>query len=193
MHPLDIFSDSPKYFIFQKETNKTNFGGVLTLFFSLIMIFISVLYLLDYNEMNDYSIEYSHIIKNSMDNFPILDSNPDYNPNFTFYIKLFDYNDQELSDNFILYDSNTKEQLNKSESKYNYTIINRRISDFSIGVFYRCIDEYDCSLREEDKSKYGYYLQIYYFTQKIDLQNSPTPFKNDLVWNIINVDFYYST
>jgi hypothetical protein len=151
MHFLDFFSDSPKFFIFQKETNKTNFGGVLTLFFSLIMIFISVLYLLDYNEMNDYSIEYSHIIKNSMDNdFPILDSNPDYNPNFTFYIKLFDYNDQELSDNFILYDSNTKEQLNKSESKYNYTIINRRISDFSIGVFYRCIDEYDCSLREEN-------------------------------------------
>ena len=44
MNSLDIFSDSPRYFIFQKETNKTNFGGVLTLFFSIIMILISFLY-----------------------------------------------------------------------------------------------------------------------------------------------------
>ena len=67
MHPLDFFSESPKYFIFQKEVNKTNFGGVLTLFFGLIMIFISFLCFLDFIDMNSYSIEYSHIMTSNLD------------------------------------------------------------------------------------------------------------------------------
>ena len=34
MHPLDLLSESPRFFIFKKEANKTNFGGVLFLFIS---------------------------------------------------------------------------------------------------------------------------------------------------------------
>ncbi len=76
MHPLDFFSESPKYFIFQKEVNKTNFGGVLTLFFGLIMIFISFLCFLDFIDMNSYSIEYSHIMTSNLDkDIPYLNRN----------------------------------------------------------------------------------------------------------------------
>ena len=190
MHPLDIFSDSPKYFIFQKETNKTNFGGVLTLFFILIMIFISLLYLLDYIDMNNYSIEYSHIITSTLkDNIPIMNSIPENNPNLTFHIELLDSNDNPLSENFILYDSYTMEMLDRKE---NYTIIDRRISDFSIVIFYNCINESSCSLREKDKSYNGYNLRISYTTQKIDLQNEPTPITEDSITNVIQTSFYYN-
>ena len=190
MHPLDIFSDSPKYFIFQKETNKTNFGGVLTLFFSLIMIFISLLYLLDYKDMSNYSIEYSHIITSTLkDNIPIMNSIPENNPNLTFKIELLDSNDNPLSENFILYDSYTYEMLDREK---NYTIIDRRISDFSIVIFYNCGNESKCSLREEDKSYNGYRLKISYETPKIDLQNEPTPFREDSIINVIQTSFYYN-
>ena len=191
MHPLDFFSDSPKYFIFQKEVNKTNFGGVLTLFFSLIMIFISFLYLLDFFDMNSYSIEYSHIMTSNLDkDIPYLNRNPDNNPNITFFIRLLNYKDQDLSENFLLYDANTGELLGRQKN-YTFTIINRRISDFSINIFYKCINEFDCSLREEDKSNFGYKIQINYETQKIDLQNSPTPFTKVSVLNRIEEDFFY--
>ena len=63
MHPLDIFSDSPKFFIFEKEANKTNFGGVLTLFFSIIMTLISILYFLDYIEMDIHILKIPHFFK----------------------------------------------------------------------------------------------------------------------------------
>jgi len=173
MHPLDIFSDSPKFFIFQKDANKTNFGGVLTFFFSLIMIFFSILYLLDYKDMNNYTIEYSHIINSTLNkDIPYWNKNPDYNPNFTFYIRLLNYDNQDLSENFLLYDRKTNQFLDRKD---NFTIIDRRISDFSIDIYYNCTDKINCSLMEEDKSNLGYRMQIKYINKKIDLQNSPTP------------------
>jgi len=189
MHSLDIFSDSPKYFIFQKETNKTNFGGVLTLFFSLIMIFFSILYLLDYLEMDNYSIEYSHIMTSVLDkDIPKWNENPDDNPNITFRIRLLNINHQDLSENFLIQDLNTHQFLDRID---NYTIINSRISDFSIGIFYNCTDKVNCSLREEDKSKFGYTIQIDYKSKKIDLQNSPKPITEDDFWNRIEENFFY--
>ena len=121
MHPLDIFSDSPKYFIFQKEANKTNFGGVLTLIFSLFMISISLLYYLGYLDLDNYSIEYSHIIGNSNnENIPKLNSISELNPNLTFIIELANNQKKPLSERFILYDYTTKEALDR---KKNYAII----------------------------------------------------------------------
>ena len=170
MHSLDIFSDSPKYFIFQKETNKTNFGGVLTLFFSLFMIFISILYYLDYLDLDNYSIEYSHILINSIkENNPKLNNISELNPNLTFVIELGNNLNKPLSERFILYDYTTKEVLDR---KKNYTIINRRVSDFYIGVNYSCSNEPNCSRKEEDISEDGYFLVISIILPDIDLQNN---------------------
>ena len=47
MHPLDIISGSPNLYIFGKESNKTNFGGVLFLIY-LIVINCFYMYLLHY-------------------------------------------------------------------------------------------------------------------------------------------------
>ena len=190
MHPLDIFSDSPKLFIFQKQTNKTNFGGILTLIFSLIMIFISLLYFLDYNDLNDYSIEYSHISNLTLDkDIPNLNSNPDYNPNFTFTLEITNNNGEPLSERFFIYDFAIKRFLDRSK---NYTIINRRISDFHIKILYYCENESNCILKEKDISKYGYKLKISFNTAKIDLQNHPTPIIKDvLITKYLQIPFYF--
>ena len=189
MHPLDIFSDSPHYFIFQKETNKTNFGGVLTLFFSLIIAFISILYFLDYIDLDQYSIEYSHIVNLTLaEDIPKLNSIPDINPNLTFTLGVLDYYNHPLSKSFILYDFATNEILDRENG---YIKINRRISDFHIGIFYNCSLEPNCSRKKEDITDFGYKLHFSFKTHNIDLQNYPSPIKEELINSNIFIPFYY--
>ena len=56
MNSLDFFSISPNLYIFQKEENKTNFGGFLFIIYLIIMFFISLLYILEFftNDKYDY-------------------------------------------------------------------------------------------------------------------------------------------
>lgn len=50
MNFLDFLSESPKLFIFQKEVNKTNFGGFLMLIYLIAMALITVYYIIDYKK-----------------------------------------------------------------------------------------------------------------------------------------------
>jgi hypothetical protein len=59
MNAIDFFNLPPQYSIFQKETNKTQFGGVLFLIYLIVMLFISLAYILDYAVNEKYEIEYS--------------------------------------------------------------------------------------------------------------------------------------
>ena len=59
MHGLDFISDSPRTYIFQKDSNKTNLGGVLGLVYIIIFILIAVAYILEYslNEKFEFKIK----------------------------------------------------------------------------------------------------------------------------------------
>ena len=57
MRNFDFLSETPRIFIFSKKTNKTNFGGFLFLIYIIIMIFISLLYILDYAFNDKYNVE----------------------------------------------------------------------------------------------------------------------------------------
>ena len=59
MYAIDFFNMPPQYSIFQKETNKTQFGGVLFLIYLIVMFFISLAYLLDYAVNEKFEIEFS--------------------------------------------------------------------------------------------------------------------------------------
>ena len=61
MHSLDFLSESPKFFIFQQGSNKTNLGGVLFFIYILIMMSISFGYLYDYFTGKRYIVESSLI------------------------------------------------------------------------------------------------------------------------------------
>ena len=57
MNYLDFLNDPPHHYIFGKRRNKTKFGGMLFLIYLIIMIFISLLYILDYAIHEQYDIE----------------------------------------------------------------------------------------------------------------------------------------
>ena len=60
MNAFDFISDSPRTYIFQKSSNKTNLGGILTLFYLIILALIIFLYLYDYfkNYYQKYEVSY---------------------------------------------------------------------------------------------------------------------------------------
>lgn len=58
LNNLDFLSPSPKAFIFQENSNKTNFGGVFSLIYFLIFIILSIYYLSLYILDDNYSLEY---------------------------------------------------------------------------------------------------------------------------------------
>ena len=61
MYYLDFFNSPPQYSIFQKEKNRTQFGGVLFLIYIIVMLFISLVYILDFAINEKYDIEYMTI------------------------------------------------------------------------------------------------------------------------------------
>ena len=46
MRKIDFLSEYPRFFIFEQEVNKTNFGGILFLLYAIIMLIISISYIL---------------------------------------------------------------------------------------------------------------------------------------------------
>ena len=87
-HVLDLLSDSPRNFIFRRETNKTNFGGFLTIIFFIVFLSISLLYILDYIDSiknGEYMIEYLLINNYTFENDTNkMNEEEIYNPNKTF-------------------------------------------------------------------------------------------------------------
>ena len=58
MYKLDFLSNSPKNFIFQKATNKTNLGGILTLIYIIIIILITIFYFINFNMNERFNIDF---------------------------------------------------------------------------------------------------------------------------------------
>ena len=74
MNVLDFISGSPRTFIFQKGSNKTNLGGVLTFIYLIILLVIIVAYLYDYFTHDKY--DYSYFYTNNL------------NDNYKFYLNI---------------------------------------------------------------------------------------------------------
>ena len=115
MNNLDFLNTPPQYYIFEKRRNKTKFGGILFLIYLIIMIFISLLYILDYALHEKYDIE-SYLIDTFFENHlfdPYFDNskiNPDINPKVDFDIALIIKDDKNMNINelinntFLVYD-----------------------------------------------------------------------------------------
>ena len=58
MNALDFMSDSPRINIFQKNSNKTNLGGILTFIYLFFLLFIIVAYLFYYFNYEKYEFSY---------------------------------------------------------------------------------------------------------------------------------------
>ena len=90
MEYIDFLSSSPSFSIFQKKANKIKFGGVLFLLYMIIMLFICLIYILDYILNEKYEIE-SSVLYNNRNLFGTIDERklnkiPDIEINFIIYL-----------------------------------------------------------------------------------------------------------
>ena len=187
MNYLDFFSQPPKMYIFQKNSNKTTFGGVLFLIYMIIMIIISLIYILDYFLNDKFIIEYSSYLnpnKGSSNIFSYLDiynsSISEYNPliNVSFNIFKADQSKKiNLSERFFIFDPFESKELKRD------TFYQKKVSDLCLVIGYKCEDE-NCTLNQEDYSPFDYYLEIKYNGFVLNHQGD-IPLQNDS--NIISL------
>lgn len=85
MNVLDFISDSPRNYIFHKTSNKTKFGGILTLIYIFVLILIIVGYLYDYfvNKKYEFGSYYKYLDDEEKEK-----EENEFNPmiNFTYFI-----------------------------------------------------------------------------------------------------------
>jgi len=162
---LDFFSESPKVYIFQKETNKTKFGGFLFIIFIIIMIIISLAYILDYALNNSYKVEYTRYFNSSL----LLENKKrfkemDKEISFKFNIRNHKYESiTEAKDEFILFFRDVP--INQNE------FAKSKLSLFQLKIYFKCPDE-ECKPKT---SVEHYYLEIEYNGFELYHQNDTEP------------------
>ena len=174
-HKVDFLSSSPQGFIFQNSSNKTNFGGVLSVIYLIILIIIIASYLVFFLIEDNYKIEYLYYEK-------ILTpkertekrSNPKYNPKIDFDIHLYQGNKEDTEDRFIIKDFYQKgyPTINKI-GKYN-----KHITEVDWIILYDCLNNNssNCSI-DETKTFFEYLtLEINFKGYIFDHQNKKSPF-----------------
>ena len=163
---MDFLSGGPQIFIFNKDSNKTVFGGSLFLIYIIVVLLIGVAYLVDYILNDKYDVQYEiHQEILSPEKQDEILENPDYNPILDIGFNLTSFGLKELSERFVLWDDFEERFISREER------ISTRVSNLALAVLYKCEDE-NCSLNEEDYESIGYYLILNYTGYKLNHQGS---------------------
>ena len=155
MKLLDFLSNSPKNFIFEKDSNKTTFGGVLTIIYLIALLIIAFIFIYNYETNNKYIITYGHYQRSvsSYEEVKHLSNDPKYNPTLEFIFNLTDLQRIPLSDNFIILDYQNGKIIERNKP------IEYKVSDLYIAVLYKCQDQ-NCSPQPEDIKQFPLNLII---------------------------------
>ena len=162
MHCLDLISGPPKFFIFQKESNKTNLGGVLFFIYFLIVIFICIFYFYRFSKAEKYSFS-SNVIEEisiTQDEVNKRKKSSYYNPAFDFSFELENYYRQPISSNFIIYDPNPNNEDRVVERDKWYK---KNVDNNEFLIFYDCGPKNFSTIKESDLFPT---LFEYYFTMR---------------------------
>lgn len=167
MNSLDFLRRSPQLFIFNKEANKTNFGGVLFLIYIIACLTVLLYYILDYTENNKFEVEYTfnYNLTNAKD-VPNMLINDDLNQRIEGFVELINNTNEYLSENFVLMDKS-------GLCRKHFILFNERASEIDFKVYYKC-SEKNCSLRDEDLSPF-YTINFCYNPFIIAHQNKYSP------------------
>ena len=164
LNKLDFLSPPPKAFIFQENSNKTNFGGVFSLIYFLIFIILSIYYISLYVLDDNYSLEYFFYEKILDTKQYIKKINDErYNPLFNMNVYLLDGYWEEMlppDNRFVVIDAGSPTHPN-----FNYRFFQRkRFSDLKYIVAYDCLNntKENCTI-EKNVLKNGYltFMLIY--------------------------------
>ena len=137
LNVLDFLSSSPNNYIFQKKSNKTNFGGVCQLLSILLILGFAIYYLITFFQKDSYSIEHIPYILDMEHELE------DKNKKIEFAYDILDSEyGKPLSNNFALMKKESKEILPRNES------ISGNIINFYYLLVYKCQDD-KCEFEEK--------------------------------------------
>ena len=190
MHPLDFISDSPNLFILDKESNKTNFGGVLFLLYIITMIIIIIYYSINYsNNNNKFTIQsLYHFNPKSDEEIEARNKDERFNQNISFYVNL-SFNNEYLDNRFKLINHHEKKEINRTSQ---FSI---KTNDFDLLLYYQCEEE-NCTdyYKNFDNNNNKYQLVLIYDGFNLDHQNEDEPIQRDYTFlERYNLKFNNST
>ena len=183
MRKIDFLSEYPRFFIFEKEVNKTTLGGILFLLYAIIMIIISISYISLFALNDKYEIEFLTVKNQTLSNYiSELDKDPDLNPTleFNYLVPIQTWNNNlrlaVVQDNEIQI-----EKLNRiyySNGVKLSTSINSSVSNLNVSLVYFCGNDSTC-LRNEEKDSINENTSIKFEFEipfkKISHQNDSKP------------------
>ena len=176
LNVFDFLSSSPQTFIFNRRSNQTNFGGVLSIIYLLIFISITGLYLISYFNEDNYSIQYLFQEKSLTTEEEINRYKSDrYDPPFNICASLYIDAEKELADRFEIrrYNNILFSQVNTSICH------NIKIPDLNWMIVYDCLTDNtsECKIEQNPIMLRSNTIKLYmYFNGFIlDHQNKSSP------------------
>ena len=187
MYKFDFLSSAPRNFIFQKNSNKTNFGGLLSIIYFIIFLIISIYYLLSYYNEDNYSIQYrfQEKVLKPEEQYKRIQSDK-YNPNFLFNVSLDIDTKEEYKSRFKIMDTSRDYLISQTEAK------KRKISDINWMIVFEC-DRIGgkCELNENITNSSFISLYMKYNGFILDHQNRTAPLyrKDNNISHALNLTF----
>ena len=183
MKKFDVLSQPPRTYIFERFSNKTIFGGVLSIIYLLIIIFISIYYIYNYIIGDKYEYYYSYRELPEEQKKKVFAG---FDPNPPIHIKLDAINelDWNISSNlkFIYY---TKDSEKKIIYRNDWTEIT--IPDYAIIDLYYSIDDIN-DIKEIEFGE-NFEVNLTYKTFYLDHQNPVCPFKKIVIYKYLRFNF----
>ena len=174
MHKFDFLSGAPKTLIFERTSNKTNLGGVLTLIFLIIVLLITIGYMYDYSISQLYttSFSYDYQFNEDIEFMQSRYENDSLNPKINFTINLFNDDNSSFKVNesnfgLIFYDILEDKSY---DIKFNENF-QSSVYDLYFILYYKCKSDIDgnCAIRDEDKKDINlFYLNFKYLGFELD-------------------------
>ena len=190
MKKIDFLSEAPKTLIFEQGSNKTAFGGVMTILYLIILCMIITIYMYDFIVNPKFSVLYSyeHYFKPYEESINERYNNTDLNPKITFNLKMSPgINESHFG---VLYLNNETKEKYKVEFGKDYT---ENLYDLILMIVYRCNNNTDnttegnCELHDDEKEHNkilnSYRLIFNYTGNKVDHQNTNSPLKKTFIQN----------
>ena len=178
MRRIDFLSESPKSLIFNQGSNKTLFGGVLSLIFLLIVLVISILYLVDYFINDKYNVEYAFYqeVLND-DQRKEKENSKKYNPDLDFGFTFRYENGSFIKNGSIL--------LTNYDGQPLPHVLKKRASELKFLMFYKCEDQ-NCTV---DLSYI--FCDLYYSGYKLDHQGKKPIYFGEQSLYSFTTSFYF--
>ena len=159
MNAFDLLSESPRAYIFQRGSNKTNLGGIFTFIYFIILALITIVYLFDYfkNFYQKFEITYYYNQFRDEAYKEQVKKEIEYEETLTdFSFKILNDEDELVSKNFTIMVYKYRDDDDELEGDKIIEMgekITRKIDDFVISVLYKCPDN-NCTFKKKSIKNY---------------------------------------